>query len=327
MPLTLEEYATWLDERQDLLWPAPPKVEPAKAKPYLRRLRDVRVVTFNTYGTLIAIRDGTLHLVHPNDLVMDTALDKTVQEFKMWQHMSRKPGKPSEYMRQIYTQILDELKMRPSGAERYPEVRVNEVWERIIKRLMKKEYKFDTGFYGSLNRFAECVAYFFHRSLQGVGPQPGALETLRELRRRGYLLGIIGDGQVFTRLQILRALRQQGELGSLEELFDPALIAISAEVGAKRPSETLFRRVLNEVVRRGLSAANVLHVGCNLELDIAPAKRLRMRTALYAGDKAALSATPEQLADKSLRPDLLITELKQLLLCLEGVTTAPRVPS
>lgn len=324
MPLTLEEYATWLDERNDLFWPAPPKVEPARAKPHLKRLRDVRVVTFNTYGTLVAIRDGQLYIVHPNDFIMDTALDKTIQEFKMWQHMSRKPGKPSEYMRQIYTQILDELRMQPAGTERYPEVRVNDVWERIVKRLMKKEYRFDTNFFGSLNRFAECVAYFFHRSLQGVGPQPGALETLRELKRRGYLLGIIGDGQVFTRLQILRALRRQGELQRLEELFEPDLIAISAEVGARRPSETLFRRVLNRVLEMGLSPSNVLHVGCDLELDIAPANRLRMRTALYAGDKAALRAKPEQLNDKAMRPDLLLTQLKQLLLCLEGVPAASR---
>ncbi len=317
MPLSLEEYATWLDQRDDLYWPAPPKVEPAKAKPHLRRLRDIRIITFNTYGTLLAIRDGELHLVHPNAFVMDTALDKTIQEFKMWQYMSRKPGKPSEYMLQIYRQILDELQMRPAGQERYPEVRVNEVWERIVKRLLKKEYPIDTEFYGSLNRFAECVAYFFHRSLQGVGPEPGALQTLRTLRQWGYTLGIIGDGQVFTRLQLLRALRRQGKLGCLEELFDPELIAISAEVGARRPSETLFRRVLSRVAERGLNPTNVLHVGCDVERDIAPAKRLRMRTALYAGDRAALRASRGQLEDKSMRPDLLLSELPQLALCLK----------
>ena len=43
---------------------------------------------------------------HPQKLIMDVALDKTVQEYKMWGSMSRKPGQPSEYMGQIYEQTL-----------------------------------------------------------------------------------------------------------------------------------------------------------------------------------------------------------------------------
>src|SRR5262249_49175584 len=38
MPLTLEQYASYLDTR-DLPWPAPPEVEPPRAKPHLKRLR------------------------------------------------------------------------------------------------------------------------------------------------------------------------------------------------------------------------------------------------------------------------------------------------
>lgn len=316
MPLTLEEYAEWLENRDDLFWPKPPAVQPPKVKPLLRRLRHVRLVTFGTYGTLIAIRGGELLLVEPNRFIMETALEKTIHEFKMWPSMTRKPGKPSEYMAQQYEQLLDEAKLRPAVGERYPEVRVEQIWETIIKRLMKKEYTFDTSFYGSLERFAECVAYFFHASLQGYGPQPGALATLQRLRRHGLRLGLIGDGQVFTRVQLLRALRQEGTVESLDELFDPRFVAISAELGARRPSETLFRHVLKAAAEEGIGPENVLHVGCSVELDIVPAKRLRMRTALYAGDKAAVQASKDQLADKAKRPDVLLSELRQLLLCL-----------
>jgi FMN phosphatase YigB (HAD superfamily) len=316
MALTLEEYAEWLDPRPDLYWPSPPEVQAPKTKPYLKRLQDVQVVTFNCYGTLLAIREGKLLFLHPNEFVMETALEKTIQEFKMWPAMSRKPGKPSAQLLQWYRQILDELSLH-TGAERYPEVRVDDVWERIVKRLVKNEYKFDTQFYGSLNRFAECVAYFFHASLQGTGPQPGALETLRGLKERGYLLGVVGDGQCFTRVQLLRALRSQGPLERLDELFDPELIVLSFEVGARRPSEQLFRQALNRLASRGVRPEEVLHVGNDLALDILPAKRLRMRTALYAGDRRSLGATKEQLLDRASRPDLLLAQLSNLLLCLQ----------
>ncbi len=37
-----------------------------------------------------------------------------------------------------------------------------------------------------------------------------------------------------------------------------------------------------------------------------------MKTGLFAGDKASLEATPEQLKDAYNRPDVLLTELTQI---------------
>ena len=39
----------------------------------------------------------------------------------------------------------------------------------------------------------------------------------------------------------------------------------------------------------------MLHIGARLATDLAPAKKLGMRTALFAGDKESLQATSEQL--------------------------------
>ena len=92
MPLSLEQYATWLDGRHDLHWPAAPIPEPPKARPHLKRLRNVRAVLWNVYGTLLAIPFGELVFEHPTEYVMTMALEKTITEFKMWASMSRKPG-------------------------------------------------------------------------------------------------------------------------------------------------------------------------------------------------------------------------------------------
>src|SRR6516164_9336953 len=112
MPLTLEQYATWLDSR-DLPWPAPPEVERPKAKPHLVRMPEVRAVLWNVYGTLLAIPGGELWFKHPKPVLMSMVLDKTIQEFKMWGSMSRKPGQPSEYMSHIYEDVL--LQSYPTG--------------------------------------------------------------------------------------------------------------------------------------------------------------------------------------------------------------------
>src|SRR6267378_2671307 len=114
MALTLEQYATYLDSR-DLTWPAPPDVEAPKARPHLVRLPKVRAVTWSVYGTLLAISGGELYFEHPQQFIMDVALDKTIQEFNMWASMVRKAGKPADYLRKIYGDIVHEQSSLPGA--------------------------------------------------------------------------------------------------------------------------------------------------------------------------------------------------------------------
>jgi len=209
MPLTLEQYATYLDTR-GLPWPAPPGVESAKAKPHLKPMPGLKAILWNVYGTLLAIPFGELVFEHPTPMVMDVALDKTIDEFKMWGSMSRKPGAPSEYMRHLYAQELM-LHKAPGGSERFPEVVAEKVWEALIKKLFQKDYKFDAGFYGSINEYSKKVAYFFHASLQGTAAQPGAAQSLKLAADAGLKQGLLADGQVFTPVQLSRALKSQDQ--------------------------------------------------------------------------------------------------------------------
>lgn len=312
MPLSLEQYATYLDSR-GLPWPAPPKVEPASAKPHLKRLPGVKVVLWNIYGTLLAIPFGELLFEHPTQLVMDVALDKTIEEFKMWGSMSRKPGAPAEYMRHIYSQELLKHKAMGSGGERFPEIQAERIWEAIIKKLFQKDYKFDASFYGSINEYSRKVAYFFHASLQGVGPQPSAASTIVTLAQAGIQQGLLADAQVFTCVQLGRALRTQDSLVNLDSVMAPSLRSLSYEVGARKPSETIMRHAVSALASRGIKPEEVLHVGSRITRDIVPARRVGMRTCLYAGDKASLEATAEMLRDPTQRPDVLVTDLSQIV--------------
>jgi FMN phosphatase YigB (HAD superfamily) len=311
MPLTLHQYATYLDGR-DLNWPAPPEIDPPKAKPHLVRLENIRAVTWNVYGTLLRISFGDLVFEHPNDFIMGVALDKTIQEFKMWGSMSRKPGQPADYLREIYSQLLAEQRLVPGGGERFPEVLADRLWEAFIKKLFQKDYQFDASYYGSLNEFSRKVAYFFHASLQGTVCYPGAAYALSHVVESGFVQGLIADAQCFTTVQLQRGLTQEDASVELDALAPPSIRALSYEVRGRKPSERLFRQALNLLADKGITPDQVLHIGSRVVQDIVPAKRLGLKTALFAGDKGSLQATPEQCKESATRPDVLLTELSQI---------------
>lgn len=310
MPLTLEQYVERLDERTDLPWPTAPKLDPPKAKPHLTQL-PVRAVLWTVYGTLVAVPQGELLFEHPQDFVTDAALDKVIKEFKMWNSMSRKPGAPAAQLKEMYTKVLTTMRMAGSGGERYPEVAVERAWEDIVKKL--RDYSFDVATYGSLNEYARKMAYFYHASIQGAGAYPGAADTLRALAEGRRTQGLLADGQCFTVGQLQRCLKQQDPDFDLNAVIPPPLRFISAERKARKPSDTLFRLAAQALADKGLRPNEVLHVGSSLARDIAPAKKAGFRTALFAGDKTSLAATPEQLKDPATRPDVMLTELPQVL--------------
>jgi FMN phosphatase YigB (HAD superfamily) len=311
MALTLTQYADYLDSR-DLAWPAPPEIVPSTAEPRLSRLKDVKAITWSVYGTLLAIPGGEIWFEHPNQFVMDTALEKTVQEFKMWSSMSRTPGLPGDYLKRVYMDLLLKLKMRSSGGERHPEILAEEVWQELIKMLMQKGYPFDVGFYGSLNEFSRKVAYFYHRSIQGTACYPGVVAALRYGKNRRLVNGLIANTQCFTFVQLERGLAQQEANARLDGLIDLDLRACSHEVRSRQPSEKLFRAGLQSLSEKGISPGEVLHIGSRVSLDVAPARRLGMKTALFASDNAASDASIEELKAPTARPDIVFTDLEQL---------------
>ena len=289
-----------------------PEIERPRAKPHLAKLPKVRAVLWNVYGTLLSISGGELTFEHPQAFVMNMALEKTIQEFKMWASMSRKPGQPSDYLVHIYTKELTQQRMAPGGTERHPEVIAERIWEAIIKKLLQKGFQFDAGFFGSLNEFSRKVAYFFHASLQGTACYPGAVETLRYVAEAGLTQGLLADGQCFTTVQLQRGLAQQDTDAHLDQLLKDGPRSLSYEIKGRKPSERLFRHALDSLLKMGVEPSEVLHIGSRVTQDIIPARRLGMRTGLFAGDKASLQATPEQFKDAANRPDVLLTELNQL---------------
>ncbi|HET6425934.1 MAG TPA: HAD hydrolase-like protein [Planctomycetaceae bacterium] len=317
MPQSLDDYAQWLAER-DLRWPAAPKFEPIAAAPFLKPLPGIKAVAWDVYGTLLRISDGELLFVHPQSLRMEVALDKTIQEFNMWQSMSRKPGKPWEYMLQLYTNAYDDLRLAGSGRKGdLPEVDSARIWLKILEKLDKNDYQYDEGQHGDLEHLSQKVAYFYHSCLQGLEASVGAASTVHALGEAGIRQGLLADGQCFTPTQMLRAFRAGGTLPEPAGWIAPKLSTLSFLEGVRKPSKSLYLAAAQRFRDAGFDPDQVLFVSSRLREDLVVAKSVGFRTALYAGEKLSLKATASDLKDQAVKPDRLLTQLTQVRDLLE----------
>jgi FMN phosphatase YigB (HAD superfamily) len=312
MPQSLAEYADWLDNR-DLIWPKLPEREKPKATPFLAPLTGIRAVTWSIYGTLLRIADGKLLHRHPQEFQMKVALEKTIEEFRMWPSMSRKPGAPWEYMLTQYAGVLERQQMRATKHKGdFPQINSATIWRTLIGRLVKNEYTWDESMYGDLNELSVKVAYFFHRGLQAVEAADHALPALASLSQANLTQGLLADAQPFTMVQMLRALQGRGTLSPPGSLFDPGCLTLSYQLDVCKPSKSLYRHALRQLTDLGIAPHEVLHVGSRQGDDLAAAKRHGMRTALYAGDAPSLQATKDELQQPDTKPDRLLTDLGQV---------------
>ena len=313
MPQSIQEYSVWLSQRSDLIWPQVPKSVAVSAKALDKPLAGIRAVVWNLFGTLLRVTDGELQLSHHLELRMQVALEKTINEFNMWNSMTRKPGAPWAYILPKYRAALEDLELTtkvPPGE--FAHVNGAAVWRRILDMLGQKDYQYDEEFYGNLNQLSEKIAYFFQLCLQGVEAAPNALKALTYVRQSGLIQGLLADAQPFSLIQALRAFGQQGKLPPLNDLFDPACLVLSYQLGVRKPSHTLFDTCLQRFAEKGIKPKEILYVGTRLQNDLAVAKQLGIRTALYAGDNLSLKASSTEINHQDLRPKRLLTDLLQI---------------
>jgi FMN phosphatase YigB (HAD superfamily) len=309
MALTLEQYAELLDQRDE---PRPAGPEPLpfhKAKPHLPVLPDVHCVVWSGYGALMLLAGDEPHLLNPDPVMQAIALDKTIQEFHMWASMTRKPTEPHKHMASMLQQVLDK---QMSLTAKDAELRFDRVWRGILDRLFQKEYHYERATYGDEKEFAQKICYYYLLRSQGVSIYADELKTLREIHRRGVKQGVHADGQCNAAVQLLRCLKCQGKIDSLDELFEPSLRLWSYETGVKKHSDQSFALLVKALRRHGLETLSVLYVGNDPERDVAPAKRRGFRTALFLGDRRSTNVTPETLKSARTRPDALITAISQV---------------
>jgi hypothetical protein len=193
-----------------------------------------------------------------------------------------------------------------------PEVDSSRIWRKIFARLGEKDYSYDMNLYGDPEELSDKVAYFFHSSLQGVEAAPHARDALQVVADSPIKQSLLADAQPFTLVQMLRELQVQGTLPPLGALLGLGCMALSFQEGLKMPSPSLYKLCVERFEDEGISPHEVLHVSSRLPNDLAVAKQVGMRTALYAADMTSLKATKADIKDPQMRPDRLLTDLIQI---------------
>jgi len=314
MAKTLSEYLDLLDERSNLIFPKAPRPRPIKATPSIKPLPDTKVVLWSVYGTLLSIDSGRLLHQHPQELRMQIALQKTIEEFKMWYSMSRKPGQPWEYMLQQYNGLVEDQRIAATARKGDTrEIDSTVVWAKLIERLQRNDYNWDESTYGGIEHLAAKVAYFFHAMLQGTEAFEGCAETLARLGQAGIRQGLLDDAQQFTLVQLVRAMRKQGGEGNLAALFSPELSGLSHQLEIRKPSPSLYSTVAARCESRGFEPGQVLYLTNRLTDDLGMAKQVGFRTGLLVVDESCTTLSSADLKNPEYRPDRLLTDLRQVL--------------
>ena len=142
---------------------------------------------------------------------------------------------------------------------------------------------------------------------------PGAAELVRELKRRGYPIGLVADGPVAT---------FENNLGpyGLYDLFDA--YAISGQVGVSKPDAAMFYTALSQLGFLPKEHARVIMVGNHLGRDIKGANALGL-TSVWLDWAPRRAKAP---ADASEQPDFTIKTPLELLELIDRIEEGARLP-
>ena len=97
----------------------------------------------------------------------------------------------------------------------------------------------------------------------------GVFEVLEAIRKEGYRIGMIANGDSAGARNIIEA-------SGLQDYFD--VIVISEEVGIEKPCPGIFEAALSKL---GVKAKNAVMVGNRIDADIVGASRIGMKSVWF----------------------------------------------
>jgi putative hydrolase of the HAD superfamily len=272
-------------------------------QPALRSLGGIRAVLFDLYGTLFLSSTGD-----PEEAASEeggAAFRAALEAVGV-----RSDVDGEEAVRCLHLVIRRQREMRQSEGVLHPEIDVVRVWEQTLSCLIDRGRLPEEARQVDLKRLTVEYEVRFHPAW----PVPRLEEHLEDLRGLGLVLGIISNAQFYTSALFPALLARSPEaLG-----FDPLLQYYSYAYGKAKPGLFLFRLAAQALQDRDIAAHQVLYVGNDMLNDILPAIRVGFHTALWAGDARSLRRRIEDPRTAETVPDLVLTDLSQLVRCLSG---------
>jgi len=252
------------------------------------RLRPpLRCVMFDIYGTLFISASGDISLAKKNSPRLD-AISALLRKF----NISRSPEELLQALQAAIESRHAELHRRNVD---FPEVKIDRIWSRVLKNADMQ--------------IVQQFALEFELIVNPVYPMPHLEQMLADCRSRHLVMGIISNAQFYTPylFKLFLKLTPQ-QLG-----FKSDLLFYSYEHECAKPSPRLFSMALSRLKARGIPPHAVIYIGNDMLNDIYPACSAGFQTVLFAGDRRSLRLRKEDPRCRHLAPDLVITDLDQLV--------------
>lgn len=147
---------------------------------------------------------------------------------------------------------------------------------------------------------AAGVAAYHDTKFRELTPYPGAAELLRDLAGLELVVGVITHGWTMKQAEKLVRL-------GLSRWIDHDALFISDQIGIAKPNPKLYAGALR---RHGIAPARAMYVGDNPQNDVAPPKRLGMRTVLARLRPGAVDDTAA--LPPAQRPDHVVASYAEL---------------
>jgi putative hydrolase of the HAD superfamily len=285
----------------EALYPAPTLL-----KPLIKHDPSIRAVLFDVYGTILISASGDI-----DEFVISTEnLKKSFEHAGIEIHaLVTDPVK-------LLISILESFKSAIGlfhEAERtedkpFPEIDILAIWEEIlIEHVKNKQLVIPDPL------CIKCFTFVFEVLSNRIYPMPGMSEVITSLSEK-MPLGIISNAQFYTPVILNYFLHKTVADSETVPPFDSDLTVFSYQVQRSKPDPFLFEKVKQQIRRKyDIFADEVLFVGNDMYRDVYPASLSGFKTALFAGDTRSLRLRQDHSELKSITPDYILTDLRQLL--------------
>lgn len=280
---------------------------PTQMKPCFQQDSSIKACVFDVYGTLLISDSGDIEESEITTGNMKTALDAAGIELV--------PRGPESL--NILTEMLESFKrevalvhQRDKADDKpFPEIDILSIWEQII---LDHSNKNNLVLNGSL--CIKCFTFVFEVLSNRIYPMPGMLEVISCLAGRQIPLGIVSNAQFYTPVILNYFMNGSVTDSDLVPPFDDELTIFSYKCKRSKPDSYLFEMLKDRCrMKYGIYPDEILFVGNDMFRDVYPAHLAGLKTVLFAGDMKSLRMREEITELKSITPDSIITDLRQVL--------------
>lgn len=278
------------------------KAIPTDLEKRVYRDKDIKCIIFDVYGTLLISEAGDID----HNPLEAASMMKAFEYCGIDLHTEDKEKAAKELLHDYLDNIVSELDRLSQLGIDHPEIEIRDVWNKIIAKAHDNNVVLDEIDAKTRDR----LAIVFELLNNPVAPTAKMNFVLKALQENNYPLGIVSNAQFYTPIIMSYFMNRTLRGGSDLTFFESDLVFLSYKYHRGKPSIFLFKELLT-IIKESyhLKGKNVLYIGNDMYKDVYPARKVGLKTALFAGDKRSLRLRSDKRALEGIYPDFIIKDL------------------